>query len=268
MTYRIELKGVAKAYGLGRWQKPVVRDCSLGIEKDAFNVMIGPSGAGKSTLVRLIAGFERPDAGTIRMDGRALDGPSKERLVLFQESALFPWLSTRDNVTFGHSLRAKDGAAPDRAEALLRRFGLSAFAEKYPSQLSGGMQRRAEVARALLNDPAVMILDEPFRGLDAMTKELMLEYYARLYETAPRTNLFVTTDIDEAIFLADRLLIMTNIPTRVAAVLEVDLPRPRSLTTVFSSDRANAIKKQALELLREEGLRAFGRGRGVVEPSV
>jgi sulfonate transport system ATP-binding protein len=266
----IELENVSKSYGAGRRRKQVVSDCSLSIERDAFTVMIGPSGAGKSTLVRLIAGFERADAGRITMDGTPIVRPSKDRLVMFQETALFSWMSTAENVTFGPSVRREDTpAVAERARALLRRFGLSAFGEKYPTQLSGGMQRRAELARALLNEPSVMILDEPFRGLDAMTRELMLEYYAKLYEATPRTNLFVTTDIDEAIFLADRLLIMTHIPTRVAAVIEVDLPRPRSLTTVVSDDRANRIKREALSLLRQEGLRAFGdrrSGGGLTQP--
>jgi NitT/TauT family transport system ATP-binding protein len=263
MTTLLELSGVGKSYGVGRARKAVVNDCSFSIEKDAFTVMIGPSGAGKSTLVRLIAGFERPDVGRITLNGSPVTGPGKERLVMFQETALFPWMTTRENINYGPSVRGESvPGVTARVNELLGRFGLSAFGEKYPTQLSGGMQRRAELARALLNDPAVMILDEPFRGLDAMTKELMLEYYAGVYESLPRTNLFVTTDIDEAIFLADRLLVMTHIPTRVAAVIEVDLPRPRALTTVASDDRANAIKARALALLREEGLRAFGaRGR-------
>jgi NitT/TauT family transport system ATP-binding protein len=258
MTAWLELSGVGKSYGVGRSKKSVVSDCSFTIEKDAFTVMIGPSGAGKSTLVRLIAGFERPDAGRITLNGATVTGPGKDRLVMFQETALFPWMTARENVSYGPRAR---GEAPSgvraRGEELLGRFGISAFGDRYPSELSGGMQRRAELARALLNEPAVMILDEPFRGLDAMTKELMLEYYARLYEATPRTNLFVTTDIDEAIFLADRLLVMTHIPTRVAALIEVDLPRPRALTTVAGDDRANAIKERALALLRAEGLRAF-----------
>jgi NitT/TauT family transport system ATP-binding protein len=122
------------------------------------------------------------------------------------------------------------------------------------------MQRRAELARALINNPEVMILDEPFRGLDAMTKRLMLDYYARLCEEQPRTNLFVTTDIDEAIFLADRLLVMSHIPTKVRAVIDVDLPRPRDLSTIFRDDRVNAIKTEALSLLHEEAMKAFAHG--------
>ena len=139
-------------------------------------------------------------------------------------------------------------------------MGLQDFRDKYPGQLSGGMQRRAELARAMINNPKVMILDEPFRGLDAMTKELMWEYYSRLYEENRRTNFFVTTDIDEAVFLADRILVMSNIPTQVRAVIEVDLPRPRRLVDLVESDRANDIKKQALSILHAEAMRSFSRG--------
>jgi NitT/TauT family transport system ATP-binding protein len=137
---------------------------------------------------------------------------------------------------------------------------LTAFRDKYPLQLSGGMQRRAELARAMINNPKVMILDEPFRGLDAMTKELMWGYYATLYEESGRTNFFVTTDIDEAVFLGDRLVIMTNIPTRVRAVLDVDLPRPRRLEDIVEDDRANEVKMQALAVLHEEAMKSFAGG--------
>jgi NitT/TauT family transport system ATP-binding protein len=146
------------------------------------------------------------------------------------------------------------------AEFLINKVGLKDFQKKYPMQLSGGMQRRAELARAMINNPKVMILDEPFRGLDAMTKELMWEYYAALFEENRRTNFFVTTDIDEAIFLADRLLIMSNIPCCVREVLEVDLPRPRQLSKMIENDRANEIKMQALSILHEEAMKSFSRG--------
>ncbi len=146
------------------------------------------------------------------------------------------------------------------AEFLLAKVGLQEFRNKYPTQLSGGMQRRAELARAMINNPKIMILDEPFRGLDAMTRELMWEYYSALFEESGRTNFFVTTDIDEAVFLADRLLIMSNIPTQVRSVLEVDLPRPRKLADMVTSDRANEIKTQALSILHEEAMKSFSRG--------
>lgn len=257
----IRVNRVTKAYGAGNAAKPVVRDCSFRIERNKLTVMIGPSGCGKSTLIRLLAGFERPSSGSVTLDGKAITGPGRDRLVVFQETALFPWMNTYDNIMYGQRAQGEDTPETrEKAEFLLEKVGLATFRKKYPSQLSGGMQRRAELARAMINNPSVMILDEPFRGLDAMTKELMWEYYATLYEESHRTNFFVTTDIDEAIFLADRLLIMTNIPTKVRAVVEVDIPRPRRLADIFGSDRANQVKMTALSLLHEEAMKSFARG--------
>ena len=257
----IQVRNVTKTYGAGPFAKTVVQDCSFTIEHNKLTVMIGPSGCGKSTLIRLLAGFEKPDTGSIQIDGRPITGPGKDRLVVFQESALFPWMTTMDNILYGPRARGEqNGQTQSQADFLLEKVGLKAFSRKYPTQLSGGMQRRAELARAMINNPDVMILDEPFRGLDAMSKELMWEYYSGLYEESHRTNFFVTTDIDEAIFLADRLIVMTNIPTQVRATIEVDIPRPRRLANAFDSERANEIKMQALSLLHEEAMKSFSGG--------
>lgn len=257
----LQVSGVSKGYGDVQFRTEVVRDCSFTIERNKLTVMIGPSGCGKSTLIRLLAGFEKPDRGTILLNDAPVSGPARDRLVLFQESALFPWMTTWDNILYGPRARGEAmRETVDMAEFLLHKVGLKDFRKKYPTQLSGGMQRRAELARAMINNPAVMILDEPFRGLDAMTKELMWEYYARLFEETRRTNFFVTTDIDEAIFLADRLLIMSNIPCQVRAVLDIDIPRPRTLIAMVENDRANEIKMQALSLLHEEAMKSFSRG--------
>ncbi len=257
----ITVENVSRSYGAQQFQKEVVKDCTFTIERGKLTVMIGPSGCGKSTLIRLLAGFEKPTTGEIKINGQPVTGPGRDRLVLFQETALFPWMTTWDNILYGP--RARGELTPEvmeHAEFLLQKVGLREFRKKYPTQLSGGMQRRAELARAMVNNPRVMILDEPFRGLDAMTKELMWEYYSALYEENRRTNFFITTDIDEAIFLADRLLIMSNIPTQVRAVLEVDLPRPRKLSDIVENDRANEIKIQALSILHEEAMKSFSRG--------
>jgi NitT/TauT family transport system ATP-binding protein len=257
----ITVSNVSKCYGADRFRKDVILDCSFVIERGKLTVMIGPSGCGKSTLIRLLAGFEQPTTGKLELNGVPITRPARDRLVLFQETALFPWMTTYDNVLYGP--RARGEVTPqtlELAEFLLNKVGLRDFRKKYPPQLSGGMQRRAELARAMINNPEVMILDEPFRGLDAMTKELMWEYYSALYEENRRTNFFVTTDIDEAIFLADRLLIMSNIPTQVRAVLEVDVPRPRKLADLVENDRSNEIKMQALSILHEEAMKSFSRG--------
>jgi NitT/TauT family transport system ATP-binding protein len=254
----IVLRGVCKSYGPRRFATEVVRDCSFTAQANRFTVMIGPSGAGKSTLIRLIAGFERASSGQILVDGCPVTGPGRDRLIVFQETALFPWMSVEGNILFGPRARGEaDEPSRKLADFLLEKVGLRAFRKHFPKQLSGGMQRRAELARALINNPDAMILDEPFRGLDAMMKKLMLEYYAKLSAEQPRTNLFVTTDIDEAIFLADRLLVMSHIPTQVRAVIEVDLPRPRRYNDLFHDARANEIKMEALSLLHEEAIKGF-----------
>ena len=212
-------------------------------------------------MIRLIAGFEKPTRGEIIAGGTPVTGPGKDRLVVFQETALFPWMTTAKNVLYGPQARGEANAATKiLIDFLLDKVGLRAFRDRYPAQLSGGMQRRAELARALVNNPAVMILDEPFRGLDAMTKKLMVDYLAKLCEDEKRTNFFVTTDIDEAIFLADRLIVMSACPTKVRAIIEVDLPRPRDYAAIFRDDRANAIKLEALSLLHEEAMKAFAGG--------
>jgi len=252
---------VSKTFGAGPFAKEVIKDCSFTIESGKLTVMIGPSGCGKSSLIQLIAGFDQPTSGSITIGGRPIDGPGKDRLVLFQESALFPWMTTWDNVMYGPRVRGEDAAASEaQAEFLLKKVGLEAFRDKFPAQLSGGMQRRAELARAMINKPEVMILDEPFRGLDHMSKELMWEYYAGLYEEDRNTNFFVTTDIDEAIFLADRLLIMTNLPTSTRSVIEIDIPRPRNIEAMADSKQANDIKTEVMTLLHEEAMKSFSGG--------
>jgi NitT/TauT family transport system ATP-binding protein len=236
----------------------VVSDCDLELEPGALTAMIGPSGCGKSTIAYLLAGYERPDRGRILAGGRPVSGPSPERLLLFQESALMPWLTVYENVMFGPRVRRRDGR--DRAEDLLERVGLAAFRDRYPAQLSGGMQRRAELARALINDPAVLILDEPFRGLDALTRELMQEYTAELLREQRRTTLFITTDVDEALVLADRLLVMAGRPTSVREAIELDLVpggRGRSHEQVLDDPAAQDIKARVIDLLREEAMRSF-----------
>jgi NitT/TauT family transport system ATP-binding protein len=258
---RIEIRGVTKSYSTGPYSKTIIRNCNVVIEAGKLNVIIGPSGCGKTTLLKLIAGFEEPDEGSILMDGKPVRGQGPDRLVVFQETALFSWMTAYENIVFGPRAR---GEPHERtrisAEFLLERVGLTAFRDKYPSQLSGGMQRRVELARALINNPRVMLLDEPFRGLDAMTKGLMQEYFVQLYEDQPRTVVFITTDIDEAILLADRLIILSNVPAYLRAEIPVDLPRPRKASQIFEDDQANDIKLAALRILHEEAMRSFQQG--------
>ena len=257
----IEVERVSRVFGREPDLKVVLDDCSFAVKRGKLNVLIGPSGCGKTTIVNLLAGYERPTRGQILLDGEPVKGPGWTRLVVFQEAALFPWMNVLNNVTFGPVVRGIMGVKDARQEArlLLEQVGLKDFSDKYPIQLSGGMQRRAELARAMINDPKVMLMDEPFRGLDAMTRQLMQEYYLRLFEEIGRTTLFVTSELEEAIFLADRLIILTNRPARVKQVMEIDLPRPRKYQ-VLTSSRYLELKQEALEALHEEALRAFAAG--------
>jgi NitT/TauT family transport system ATP-binding protein len=235
----------------GREDVKVVDDCSFGLAAGEIVAMIGPSGGGKTTIGYLLAGYHRPTSGLIIVDGREVNGPSAERLLLFQENALMPWLTTFQNVMFGPRARGEDGpAARRRADAILARVGLADFGNRYPGELSGGMRRRAELARALINEPAVLVLDEPFRGLDAMTRELMQEYTAELLAEQRRTVLFITTDVDEALLLADRLLVMTARPARVREEFSIKLARPRQRADLLLDENVQHTKDRALDLLR------------------
>lgn len=236
----------------------LVEDCSFVAERGQFTTLVGPSGCGKTTLMNLIAGYIHADTGSVKLDDVDVRGPGWDRLMVFQETALFPWMTTLENVAYGPMVRGIKTMPEIRAEAvsLLKRFGLGEFTDRYPRELSGGMQRRAELARALINDPLVLLMDEPFRGLDAMTRQLMQEYLTRLFEETRTTTIFVTSEIDEAIFLADRLVVLSNTPARVAAVIDVDLPRPRDLSALTSA-RYVELKERALQLLYVEASSSF-----------
>ncbi|HCV62874.1 MAG TPA: ABC transporter ATP-binding protein, partial [Alphaproteobacteria bacterium] len=250
--------GVSKAYGEAWMSDEVLKDISIEFPAGELTVIVGPSGCGKSTLVNIMAGFETPDTGSVSVDGKPIQGPAKDRMVVFQETALIPWQTTLENVTFGPKMRGeKKGASLKKeAEDLLIKVGLGEFMNKYPIQLSGGMQRRAELARALINEPNVMIMDEPFRGLDAMSRSLMQEFFLQLFDENRKTNIFVTSEIDEAIFLADNLVILSNKPTRVQKVIKIDLPRPRNYK-MLTSAKAFEYKREAMELLHDEAMKSF-----------
>ncbi len=261
LSRKMEVISISKSFGMGPLRQMVIEDCSFNLESGKLTVLIGPSGCGKTTLINILAGYETVDSGTLIMNGEPIKGPGWDRLVVFQETALFPWMTTLENVMYGHLVRRERNKRELEAEAmgLLKKVGLADFRDKYPLQLSGGMQRRAELVRALINTPQVMMMDEPFRGLDAMTRELMQEYYLRLFEETQITNLFVTSELEEAIFLADRLIILSNRPARVRKILDINLPRPRELKVLTSNEYLD-YKKQALEILHEEAMRAFATG--------
>ena len=261
MPGQMEITSITKSYGVGPLRQVVIEECSFTLESGKLSVLIGPSGCGKTTLINLLAGYDKIESGRITLDGVPVKGPGKDRLVVFQETALFPWMTTIQNVMYGPLVRREKNSKELEREAmeLLRKVGLSEFRDKYPTQLSGGMQRRAELVRALINRPKIMMMDEPFRGLDAMTRELMQEYYVRLFEESQLTNLFITSEIEEAIFLADRLIILSNRPAKARTVMEINLPRPRDFK-ILTSRGYLRYKQEALEVLHEEAMKAFTAG--------
>ena len=251
------LNNISKGFGEVWDREEIISDFSLNVKQSELTVLVGPSGCGKSTLVNLIAGFDKPDDGEISINGKKITEPGNDRMVVFQETALIPWQTTMDNVTFGPILRGKDkNKVTEEANRLLEKVGLKEFKDKFPIQLSGGMQRRAELARAMINEPEIMIMDEPFRGLDAMSRELMQEFFVKLFEDNRKTNLFVTSEIEEAVFLADRVVVLSNRPTNVRKIIDITLPRPRNFN-MLSSSEAYEYRREAMELLHEEAMKNF-----------
>lgn len=232
-------------------------DCR--IEAGEFVCILGPSGCGKSTLLGALAGHLQPSAGELRVDGAEVSGPSPERGMVFQQHTLFPWRSVRDNIAFG--LKMQGIGKQERhaaADEMIRLVGLEGFAERWPDQLSGGMQQRVEIARVLINRPRLLLMDEPFGALDALTRlkmqELLLEVWTRIRTTV----VFVTHDIDEALFLADRILVMSPRPGRFIEELRLDFPRPRQAELLASPAFAQ-LKGHCLALLRHEEGRQLPR---------
>ncbi len=233
---------------------------NLAVADNDFVTILGPSGCGKSTLLRLIAGLDRPSTGRIMLDGTLVSDPGADRGMVFQSYTLFPWLTVADNVAFG--LREKGVAREERNAVVkewLGRIGLTGFEHHYPKQLSGGMQQRTAIARALANDPAILLLDEPFGALDNQTRALMQELLLGIWERERKTVLFVTHDIEEAIFLASRVVVMSARPGRIKADVAIDLPHPRHYT-IKTSPEFSALKARLTEEIRVEAvLAAQGR---------
>jgi NitT/TauT family transport system ATP-binding protein/sulfonate transport system ATP-binding protein len=228
----------------------------LGVAHNDFITILGPSGCGKSTLLRIVAGLDTPTSGRVLMDGLPVGGPGPDRGMVFQSYSLFPWMTVRENICFG--LREKGMPKAEQMEIsgyFLEKVGLRQFADHYPKTLSGGMKQRTALARALANDPKVLLLDEPFGALDNQTRALMQELLLGIWEADRKTVLFVTHDIDEAIFLANRVVVMTARPGRIKCDVAVDLPHPRTYTVKTTPEFAE-YKARLTEEIRVETIRA------------
>lgn len=234
-----------------------VNSASLDIQPGEFVCLLGPSGCGKSTLMNTVAGFIKPTNGYVTVDDEQVKGPGLDRGMVFQQHSLFPWKTVCDNVAFG-PLMANKGK--DEARSISRTFiemvGLSSYADSFPGMLSGGMKQRVGIARALANYPNVLLMDEPFGALDAQTRAMMQENLLQIWGEFGITVIFVTHDIDEAVFLADRVVVMSASPGKLIADIKVNLPRPRDVSMV-SSEEYIKTKKECMQLIRAESLRAF-----------
>jgi ABC-type nitrate/sulfonate/bicarbonate transport system ATPase subunit len=255
---KLVIDGVSRVFSGVRGGAPTraVEPVRLAVAENDFITILGPSGCGKSTLLRIVAGLDRPSAGRVLLDGRPVTRPGPDRGMVFQSYTLFPWLTVTDNIAFG--LREKGVPAAQRREiiaAYVEKVGLRGFENHYPKQLSGGMQQRTAIARALANDPEILLLDEPFGALDNQTRGLMQELLLGIWERERKTVLFVTHDIEEAIFLASRVVVMTARPGRIKAEVPVDLPHPRDYR-MKTSPQFSELKARLTEEIRAEAVLA------------
>lgn len=264
----IRINQVVKIYDPGGAAVLAVDHCDLDIRPGEICMIVGPSGCGKTTLLNAIAGFHSINAGSIHLDDELLCGldkpkasPGPDRIVVFQNGALFPWKTVLENVAFGPIMQGTLArkAAIEKARHMMADAGLSGTEENYPGELSSGVRRRVEIVRALMNDPKVLLLDEPYRALDSLTKSVMHEALLEIYYKNRVTIFFITHDLEEAIFLGHRVVIMTTRPCRPKKILEVDIPHPRDYS-VLTTPRFRELMDETFEAVHEEALKAFVAG--------
>lgn len=264
----ISIRNVTKIYDPEGVNVMAVDNCSMEIAAGEVCMIVGPSGCGKTTLLNVIAGFHSLTTGEIYLDDELLCGPGKplaeqgaDRMVVFQNGALFPWKSLLDNVAYGPIVQGvmSKSDARDKARDMLAEAGLNGVADKFPGEVSSGMARRAEIVRALINDPKVLLLDEPYRAMDALTKSIMHEALLEVYDRTNVTIFFITHDLEEAIFLGDRAVVMTTRPARTKKVVDVKIPRPRDYK-LLSSEQFRILVEEAKDAVHEEAIKAFEAG--------
>ena len=245
----LSIEGIRRNYG----SRVVFRDVWFGVERGEFVALIGHSGCGKTTILNILAGLEAPDSGVIVMDGKEVSGPSLDRAVIFQSHALLPWLTAQGNVAFAVRSRHKDWSrskVQDHARQVLELVGLGDAAARLPAELSGGMKQRVGIARALAIEPALLLMDEPFSALDALTRGTLQDEVLRLVSDAGQTAFMITHDVDEAILLADRIILMTNGPdARVGEIVVNTLPRPRDRASIHRSAGHHALRNHIVDFL-------------------
>ncbi|HJE25095.1 MAG TPA: ABC transporter ATP-binding protein [Methylorubrum populi] len=254
----IEVQDFCLRYETMEGAVEAVSDTSLTVRPGEFVSIVGPSGCGKSTLLNALAGFLTPSGGSVTVDGESISGPSADRGMIFQQYSLFPWKTVRQNVEFGLKMSGVSrGERERRARTLLGLAGLTPFENHYPDRLSGGMKQRVGIVRALATGPRILLLDEPFGALDAQTRLIMQQILTNMWQQLKISVLFVTHDIDEAIFLSDRIYVMTARPGSIKAEIVVPLPRPREPAMTLSSEFLG-LRRGLMSLIREESIRAMG----------
>ncbi|NVO13210.1 MAG: ABC transporter ATP-binding protein [Rhodoplanes sp.] len=252
---KIRAEGIAKTFASDGREVVALQPVDLAVKDGEFVCILGPSGCGKSTLLRIVAGLIAASAGTVTMDGRTITGPGPERGLVFQEYALFPWLTVMQNIMYGPTVRGLGRReAEKRARAQIARVGLDGFEQHFPRQLSGGMKQRVGIARVWANQPDVMLMDEPFGALDAITRNILQRDLLKLWLEERHTVIFVTHSVDEAIFLADRVVVMSARPGRITAIVPVEAPRPRDLL----APEAIALKAELTKLVEDQVMGARG----------
>lgn len=264
----ISIRNVSKIYDPEKTAVAAVLDCSIEIAPGELHVICGPSGCGKTTLLNAIAGFHSITSGEIYLDGELLCGPGMpqatpgaDRVVVFQNGALFPWKTVLDNITYGPVIQGRmtKEEARDLARDMMVMAGLSGLENCYPGELSSGMARRVEIVRALVNDPAVLLLDEPFRGMDDLTKSIMHESLLEIYDQTQVTFFVITHDVEEAVFLGSKVSVMTTRPGRIKHSITVDIPRPRDYR-VLTTDGFRALMTEVVDAVHDEAQKAFEAG--------
>jgi NitT/TauT family transport system ATP-binding protein len=249
----LAVQSLRKAYGYESHQQAVFENISLEIHRREFVCIIGPSGCGKSTLIRIVAGLEEATAGEMLLDGKPVSGPGPDRGMVFQGYTLFPWRTVKQNVMFGLEMQGKSSAeAEGTAREWLEMVGLSPFEEAYPHELSGGMKQRVAIARALANEPRILIMDEPFGALDALTRARMQAYLLQIWKKVDVTILFITHDLEEAVYLGDRILVLGGSPGGIREFIENPVPRPRT-PQQFLTPEFLAVKHRLDELIHAPG---------------
>lgn len=256
--YKLEVNDLRKEFHSGKQHVLALDGATLKLATNEFVSLVGTTGCGKSTLLSIVAGLQEPSSGEILVDGQPVDGPARDRGVVFQSYTLFPWLTARENVEF--ALRREGISKSERRAAAreqLRLVGLDGFDDAHPNELSGGMKQRVAIARALSYKPEILLMDEPFGALDALTRQLMQELLTRVWEQHRLTVLFVTHDVEEAVYISDRVIVMTNRPGRIKKQVLVDLPRPRSYEMIASPE-FGGLRGEVVESIRGESLQIAG----------